>query len=327
MTLLLSANDVVDLLPMDVCIDLMAETQIEFSRGEAIMPVRTTMVIPAEEAEMNLMPAWMGGRDAFGCKLITFFPGNLDKGIPAVIGLVALLDAATGELLAVLDGTSITGIRTAAASAAATRALAHTDASTLAVIGAGAQAASHLAAMLAVRPVKQVRVAALTMDEADAFAARARGAHPGITVEPVADAREALAGADLVCTVTYSSQPVVDADWLEPGCHINAVGSHTPDAREIDGESMRRARVVVDSRDANLAECGDCLIPIAEGLFGPEHVSDEIGEVLAGTKPGRTSPDQMTIYQSCGLAVQDMAAARCVYDRARAVQRGVEFEF
>jgi ornithine cyclodeaminase len=274
---------------------------------------------------MVLMPAWIGAQEAFGVKAVTFFPGN-SEGLPPLLGVVLLLDWATGRPCALLDAVALTAIRTASASAVATKALARANARELALIGAGTQARAHLAAMVSIRPIERVRVAATTLASATRFAVEERDAYPGLTIEPVDSARAAVQGADVVCTVTTATAPVVQSEWLSAGCHINAVGAHSPGAREIDGKTMQAARVVVDSREANLSECGDCLIAISEGLFSPDHVSDEIGEVLLGTKTGRTDDDQVTVYQSCGLAVQDVAAAKLVYEKALSLGMGARVE-
>ena len=225
-----------------------------------------------------------------------------------------------------MDGVHLTNVRTAAASAVATQALARPESSSLALIGAGMQAASHLAAMALVLPLKRVSVAARSRASAERFVAEQSSRLPYLTLTAVDSPAQALVSADVVCTVSSAPEPVVTAGSLRAGTHVNAVGSHAPSAREIDGETMAAARVVVDSREATLSECGDCMIPIAEGLFGPEHVSDELGEVLAGTKPGRRDPEQVTIYQSCGIAVQDVAAAKMVLDKARAAGLGVDID-
>jgi len=326
MALVLDRLTVESLLDLGECIEAVERAEIALSHGGVVMPLRLTVQVPAKQAELNLMPAWNGTEGAFGYKGVSFFPRNPDRGLAAVGALVVLMEPDTGVPLAIMDGASITATRTAAASAVATRVLALPEARNLGLVGAGVQARSHLEAMLAVRPVERVRVAALTLEEAIAFASRAAADHPGLDVAGVETPEEALRDADLVCTVTWSTEPVAYAEWISPGCHINAVGSHTPDAREIDGDLMRRARVIVDSREANLAECGDCLIPIREGLFSPEHVSDEIGEVLAGDKPGRTSSDEVTVYQSCGLAVQDVAAAKLVFDKALSLGVGQQVQ-
>jgi ornithine cyclodeaminase len=196
----------------------------------------------------------------------------------------------------------------------------------LAIIGSGAQASKHLEAMTKVRPIHSVRVASRTVESAIRFVEDHQQMFPEVRLEAVGSAREAITGADIICTVTSASEPVTAREWIKPGAHVNGVGSHAPEIREVDGETMRTARVVVDSRDANLIECGDCLIPIAEGLFDASHVSDEIGEVIAGRKAGRSSPDEITVFQSCGLAVEDVAAAAVAYSEATRCDRGVEVE-
>lgn len=322
MALILSKHDVEQLIMIDELIDVIARAQVALSVGTAIMPLRLTATLP-ESREQNLMPAWLGD-DGFGFKSVTFFPSNGRHGLPAVLAIVVLLDPDTGRPLAIMDGTSLTALRTAAASAVATRALANDDTTTLALVGAGVQAKSHLLAMTAVRPIHFVKVAARTYASAGRFVAENHSKVPDVRLEPTESVREAVQEADLICTVTTSSQPVLKADWLRPGCHINAVGAHSPSSREIDSATMRTARVVGDSREAIFAECGDCLIPIAEGIFDAGHVSDEIGEVLAGVKPGRKSAADITVYQSCGLAVQDVAAAHLVYGKARAQGVGID---
>jgi ornithine cyclodeaminase/alanine dehydrogenase len=180
--------------------------------------------------------------------------------------------------------------------------------------------------MCRVRPIADVAVVSRTLEAADRFVAVHAAGHPAVSMRAVASHEEAVKDADIICAVSSSREPVVRRGWLRPGCHINGVGSHGADVREVDGETMRDARVVVDSRESALRECGDCLLAIAEGLIDSAHVSDEIGEVLLGTKPGRASAAQITVYQSCGLAIQDVATARLAYEGARATGRGVEVD-
>jgi len=319
-TLVLTREDLESLLSMRECIDVIDQAQQEFSAGNVVMPVRLTTTVP-ERGNHLAMPALLPGMNAFGIKCITIFPTNPSRGAPTLRGVAILNDPDDGATLAIMDAAYLTAIRTPATTAVATRALANPDASELAIIGAGVQAGTHLWGMTEVRPIRTVRVSAATREEADQYVATHGPRHPDISIVAVDTPEEAIRGADIVCTVSASTEPVTNLAWLKPGCHINGIGSHSPHAREVDGETMAAARVVVDSRDATLRECGDCMIPIEEGLFGAEHVSDEIGEVLAGTKPGRTSHDQITIYQSVGLAIQDIAAAKLVYDRA--VENGV----
>jgi alanine dehydrogenase len=315
--LILDRAAVQRLLPMDECIDAMRQAHLAFSAGRAVMPVRLTATC-RDVGLLRAMPAWLDDGPTLGMKSITNFPGNRERGKAAILATMLLYDAETGELEAVMDGVHVTNVRTAAASAVATQALARAKSRRLVIIGAGVQAAGHLDAMAMVLPLEEVTVVSRTRESAERFVDEQRQWYPHLTLR----AADALPSADVVCTVSSARTPVVES--LEPGTHVNAVGSHAPGIREISGELMRDARVVVDSRDATLSECGDCIIPIAEGLFGPEHVSDELGEILAGTKPGRSSPDEITIYQSCGIAVQDVAAAQLVYERA--LDQGVGIE-
>ena len=325
MPLVLARADVEQLLRMDECIDAMRRTHVELSTGRVVMPVRLTATF-GDAGLLRAMPAWLDDGPSLGMKSITNFRGNPGRGLPAILATMLLYDAGTGELVAVMDGIHLTNVRTAAASAVATRALARPGSTRLALVGAGVQATGHLEAMAHVLALEHVAVAARTRASAERFAAEQAPRYPGLPIDAVGTVAEALAGADVVCTVSSVREPIVTRGLLAPGTHLNAVGSHAPSIREIDGEVMRDARVVVDSRDASLAECGDCLIPIAEGLFGPEHVSVELGEVLAGSRPGRQSDDEITIYQSCGIAAQDVAAAQMVYDRARSRGIGLDVE-
>jgi ornithine cyclodeaminase len=324
-TLVLSAACVRQCLPMADCVEAMRRAHIAFSADRAVMPVRLTCVFRSA-GTMAAMPAWLDDGPLLGIKCITNFPGGAEVGLAPIAATMLLLDPATGRTRAIIDGASLTEIRTAAASALATSVLAREDASELALIGAGTQARSHLAAMTTVRPIRRMRVVARRLSSAQAFVDAEHDRYPGLELYAVASVAEAVAGADLICTVSAAREPLLVARDVAPGAHINAVGSHTPNAREIAGDLMAAARVVVDSRAANLSECGDCLLAIAEGRFGPEHVSDELGEVLAETRAGRSDPAEITIYQSCGIAIQDVAAAALVYERAVAAGLGVEVE-
>jgi alanine dehydrogenase len=308
---------------MEDCIDVLRDAHIAFSQGRAIMPVR--LVARFHDAGlMGLMPAWLDDGPLLGIKTVSTFFGKPARGLPLIAATVLLHDAQTGAAKAIMDGVVITEIRTAAASALATDMLALPDAGRLALIGSGAQARSHLAAMAAVRPLTSVCVVGRSVASAERFVDEHAELYPGVDFRSVATNDDAVRSADLVCAVSTSVEPVMSPAAVAPGTHINGVGSHAPQAREIPGETMRDARVVVDSRDANLSECGDCMIPIAEGLFGPEHVSDELGELLDGSKPGRTDAQQVTVYQSCGIAIQDVATANLVYEKAMATGVGVE---
>jgi ornithine cyclodeaminase/alanine dehydrogenase-like protein (mu-crystallin family) len=305
-TLILSRSAVERLLRVDECIEALRRAHMAFSAGEAVMPVRLATRL-RDVGLLAVMPAWLDDGPTLTVKTITSFPSNSSRGLPVISSTVLLLDAKTGSTKAIMDGTHLTAVRTAAASALAADVLARPD----------VQAASHLEAIATVRKLTTVTVSSRTLASAQRFVEQHAVRHEPVSFRAVASGDEAVSNADLVCTVSSARSPVFDSAAIAPGTHISAVGSHTPQTREIPGETMRVARVVVDSRDANLSECGDCMIPIAEGLFGPDHVSDELGEVLAGTQRGRTSDDEVTIYQSCGIAIQDAAAARLVYERAR----------
>ncbi|MFN8063021.1 MAG: ornithine cyclodeaminase family protein [Vicinamibacterales bacterium] len=320
MARILGRDKIVGLLEMEDCIEVVEAAQRQFSAGRTIMPVRLTTPIP-EKGNHLAMPAALPDVPAFGMKAITIFPSNPQRNAPTLQGLVVVNDPETGSVLAVLEAAYLTGVRTAAASAVATRTLAQPDARTLALIGAGVQAEHHLWAMTVVRPIEHVRVVARSAESAERFCSSQHEHFPRLALEPTTSHEEAIRGADIICAVSSSTEPVMNLEWLSPGAHVNGVGSHSPNAREVDGATMVAAHVVVDSRDANLNECGDCMIPLSEGLFGPEHVSDEIGEVINGTKPGRTGEEELTVYQSCGLAVQDVATAALVYRRA--LEKGV----
>lgn len=325
MAIILTRQDVQQVLSMRDCIETIAEVMQRFSAGDTVMPVRLVTRVPERGVHLA-MPAVLVPLGVFGVKSITVFPTNPARGAPAILGLVILNETDTGRPLAVMDAGYLTGIRTAAASAVATRLLARPESNSLALIGAGVQAATHLWGMSEVRPVKSVAVYDIDPKISENFIQVQTQRFPEMAFRQAASPEDAIRGADLVCTISSSKTPVVDLSWVKPGAHINGVGSHSPEARELDGATVQAARVAVDSREGALKEAGDFIMPMQEGLFGAEHVSDEIGELLAGLKPGRTSPEQITLYKSVGIAVQDVATARLVYERAAAQGVGVEVE-
>lgn len=315
MPLVISREQVKELLPVEDCIEALRAAHVEFSTGRAIMPVRLVARLH-ERGILALMPAWLDDGPRLGVKVVSSFYENPKKGLPMISATVLLFDAETGQAKAIMDGAYLTELRTAAASAVATAELARADASRLALLGAGVQARSHLRAVAAVRALSAVTVCSSSVESAQRFVDEEAAAFPDVPFRAVSSADEAVRDADVVCAVSSAPDPLFRPESIAPGTHINGVGSHTPSTREIPGETMRDARVIVDSREANLSECGDCMIPIAEGLFGPEHVSDELGQLLAGSVVGRTSDGEITVYQSCGIAIQDVAAAAVVYARA-----------
>jgi ornithine cyclodeaminase len=324
-TIVLTAEEVRRLLPMAACIEVVADALRALSTSEALNPLRWGVRLPEERGLIGLMPGFLPGRGALGLKAIAYFPGNHGSEYDSHQGVVVLFDAEHGVPVGIFDASEITSIRTAAASAVATRVLAREDAGDLGLLGSGVQARSHLEAMAAVRKLRRVRVWSPDPRERDGFARRESGRH-GVEVESVASAREAVAGSDLVCTATAAREPVLAGEWLAPGAHVNAVGACFAAARELDTEAVLRARVYVDRRESALAESGDILIPMKEGALTERHIVAEIGEVLAGRAPGRTRPDEVTLYKSLGVAVEDLAAGSYLLEEARRQGAGVRVE-
>jgi ornithine cyclodeaminase/alanine dehydrogenase len=319
--LILSREQVRELLDMAVAIEAVEKGLIEFSAGQAVMPVRVTTQVPAHAGFALAMPAYLGQTDALGTKIVTVYKNNPQRGLPTILAVVVISDPQTGRVEAIMDGGYLTAVRTAAASAVGTRHLANRDARVLGILGAGVQGESHLWAMTEVLPgLERVVVHSRTRERAEAFA-REQGARFGRPIAVLDSAEAVCRQSDVLVLATTATQPIVRRAWLKPGLHINAVGSHAPSTRELDSDTVAEARVVVDSREANLAECGDLLIPMNEGRIGRGHFADEIGEVAAGRKPGRASAEQITLFKSVGIAVEDVATGDLVYRRA--LEQGV----
>jgi ornithine cyclodeaminase len=323
--LIVNQREVAALLPMGECMDVMADALRALAEGDAVLPLRTIVRLPDGRSAFGAMPAYLGRPASMGLKVVTVFPGNEGTRYDSHIGAVLLFDVEHGRLLAIMDASTVTAIRTAAVSGLATRLLAREDASTLALIGSGVQAMTHLEAVRLARPITRVRVWSRSAERAARFAARA-SARFGVEVEAAPSARDAVDGADVVCTVTSAREPVVQGEWLSPGTHVNAVGSSQPTARELDSDAVRRARLYVDRRESTLAEAGDFLVPKREGAIGDDHIVGELGEVLLGRAPGRRSADEVTLFKSLGLAIEDVAAAHHVHARAVAAGAGTRVE-
>ncbi len=304
------------LLPMDECIAAMERAIAALACDNAVQPLRSLVWQPDRSGLLGMMPGWLGEPQTLGIKVVAIFPGNHGTELDAHQGVVLLFDTTDGRLLAVMDATEITGIRTAAVSAVATRHLATPDAGDLAILGSGTQAQTHLEAMLCVRKIARVRVWSRKPENAARFAA-AESRRWARTIEPAPTAREAVRDADIICTTTSASAPVLEGAWIAPGAHVNAVGACLPKSRELDTEAVRQARLFVDRRESALNEAGDFLIPRAEGAIDDDHIVGELGDVVTGGVPGRVSPDDRTLFKSLGLAVEDLAAAHLIYTKTR----------
>jgi len=317
MPLLLREDDVRRVLTMEDTIPLMEETLRAFSTGGTVQPVRTAVPVQRHGGFVAFMPAYLTVSEAVGAKAVTFFPRNAERGLPTHLAVILLWDSATGALLSLMDGRLITEMRTAAVSAAATNALALPTAPLLAILGAGVQARSHVEALRLVRPLERVRVWSRTVARARTFAEEMSERY-GVPVEPCGTAEQAVRDAQVIVTATSSQTPVLEGRWVAPGAHINAVGAPRPDWRELDSALVARCRLFVDSRAGALVEAGDVLLAIREGAITEQHIRGEIGECFAGAVPGRTSDEEITLFKSLGMAVEDVATARWVYQRAQA---------
>lgn len=319
--LIINRDEVSALLPMDACIDLMAEALAALARQDALVPLRTAMWLPERRGLLGMMPSYLATEKVMGIKVVSVMPGNHGTDLDAHQGGVLLFEGERGRPLALVDGSEITAIRTAAVSGVATRLLSREDAADLAILGTGVQAATHLEAMRCVRSIERVRVWSRTQDHVRRFAER-ESIRQNIDVEPMPNARAAVTGADIICTTTSSREPILEGDWVSPGAHINAVGSSVSSAREVDAVTLARSQLFVDRRESALTEAGDLLLAEAEGLALEGRVEGELGELLLGRAQGRRSNDDITLFESLGLGVEDLAAAHYVYEKARAAGKG-----
>jgi alanine dehydrogenase len=324
MPVLLSEQDVRIVLSMRDLIDAMEGALVRFSSREVAQPLRTVIEVGLQRAFVGVMPAFIPDPAALGTKVVSVFGSNTAVGLPTHLATIVLLDPMTGELLSIMDGRFITEARTAAVSAVSAKHLARPDASKLAIIGSGVQARSHLEAIALVRELRDVRVWSRSEENRAAFAREMRP-RVDAPVRATASAQEAVDGADLIVLATASREPVVRSEWIAEGAHVCAVGACRPDQREMDTELVRRGRVFVDSRTGALAEAGDIVIPLKAGAFDETHLAGELGEVAMGSVAGRTSSDDVTIFKSLGMAVEDVAAAHLAYVKAaeRGLGRGI----
>jgi ornithine cyclodeaminase len=319
---ILDRAQVTSLLPMEECIEAMVTALAALSQGAAQLPLRTVLRVGGDAGFFGVMPGELRDPPAVGAKIITVYHGNEGSVLDSHQGLVVLFNPVNGAPEAILDAISITAIRTAAVSGAATRAMARAEAGDLAILGSGVQARTHLEAMACARRLRRVRVWSRHPGSAKEFAAWAERALQQ-TVETMDTAARAVEGADLICTVTSSATPVLEGRWISPGAHLNVVGSSVARSREIDTDAMKRGRLIVDRVESAMKEAGDFLIPRTEGAIGDEHIKGELGDVFTGRVPGRTSPDEVTIFKSLGLAIEDLAAGDLVLRKANAAGVGM----
>jgi ornithine cyclodeaminase len=323
--LIVNGSEVRQLLPMNECMEVMAEALSALARGDAILPLRPVLWLPEKVGALGMMPSYLGSIQAMGLKVVSVFPGNHGTEYDSHQGAVLVFETQHGQLLALIDASEITAIRTAAVSGVATRLLAREDAHNLAILGSGVQARSHLSAMLQARPIQRVRVWSRNPEHAQRFAERASQRH-NIHIEAAPTAQVVVDGADIICTTTSAREPILKGEWITPGTHINAVGSSVPFTRELDTVAVVKARLFVDRRESTVNEAGDFLFPKQEGAVTDDHILGEIGDLLLGKLKARETPDEITLFKSLGLAVEDLAAANHVYKKAVELGVGVAVE-
>ncbi len=321
---LLSESDVARVLDAGLAIQAVDAGLRSLSGGQTLQPLRTVLRLEPHGSFLGLMPAHMRDSDLLGLKIVTVAHGNPSLGLPSHLAGIMLLDPATGQILSFMDGRLITEVRTAAASAVSTRLLSRPESTSLAILGSGVQARSHLDCLLRVRGFKEVRVWSPTPAHREKFAIDESARHR-IEVRAVAGPEEAARGADVIACCMSCEGPVLLGDWLSPGQHITAVGASQRATRELDGQAVSRCTVWVDQREAAQAEAGDLLQAAAESLYTESQLAGELGEALLGSARGRSSAEEITLFKSVGVAVEDVTTATLVYLRARALGFGQEF--
>lgn len=328
--IILNADDVRRALPMDQAIEAMKDAYASLSDGTALVPLRTRLSIPNSEGLSLFMPAYVhtGEGQALAIKAVSLFPTNPARGLAYIQAAVLVFDPGTGQAQALLEGSSLTAIRTGAAGGAGIDLLSRPESRVAAIFGAGAQGRTQLEAACTARNIGTVYIFDPNHDKAQAFAEEMKGNGPiPRDIRVASTPQEAVANADVICTATTSNEPVFDDADLKPGTHISAVGSYMPDMQEVPAETVARAKVIVDSYSASLEEAGDILQPMRAGLFDESHIHAELGEIVLGQKPGRESDEEITYFKSVGVAVQDALAAQVALDNARKMNIGSEVEF
>ena len=320
---LLTEDHVKALLPMPDLIAAMEAAVARFSSGEVLQPVRTVLTVGPTRAFFGLMPAYIEQPPRLGAKLVTVFNENHSRGLPSHLATIVLLDADTGALIALMDGRYITEMRTAAVSAVSARHLASPDATTLGILGSGVQARSHLEAYAEVRALEEVHVWSPQKRNRERFVEEMTG-RVSARIHAADSAEDAVRHADMVVLATTCATPVIESAWVAPGAHVVSVGACRPDQREMAPALVARARLFVDSKAAALVESGDIVMGIHDGLFDRGHVAGELGELVLGRIDGRTGDEQITIFKSLGMAVEDVVSADLVFRRAIETGAGTE---
>jgi len=316
MVLLLSRKDVESVLTMKDTIEAVEKAFREHALGTVNLPLRPTIRVEKHKGSVLFMPAYIGEMGALGMKVVSIYPDNPSKyNMPTLLAVVSLNDPKTGIPLAIMDGAFLTAMRTGAASGVATKYLARKDAKQVGIIGTGVQGKTQIAAVCEVRSIQKVKAYDIAADRCKSFC---EGIAEELKVQavPVGSSEKAVRESEIVITASTSKTPVVNGNWLEEGTHINGIGSHSPDTRELDETVIKRAKVIVDSREAALKEAGDLMIPISQGIITPDHIFAELGEVIIGRKKGRENEDEITLFKSQGLAIQDVSTAAKVYEIA-----------
>ena len=323
-----NAEDIRQAISMAKAIEVVKEAFVQLSERKAQVPIRTSLKVSGQGDVALIMPAFLEKSRALGAKLVTVFPANPKKGLPATQALVFLVDAETGSPLAICEGTYLTRLRTGAATGAATQLLSRPESETLAIFGAGGQALSQALGVLAVREIREVRIFDLIPSRAEGMKeelTRQAGSKK-VRVLRADSAEKAAFEADILVTATTSRTPVFPGRVLSPGAHINAIGAFTPEMQEVDEETILRARIFVDSLETCLEEAGDLIIPLKKGLIRREDIQGELGEIVSRIKPGRKSPEEITYFKSVGNAVQDISIARAIFQKAKECGTGREIE-
>jgi ornithine cyclodeaminase/alanine dehydrogenase-like protein (mu-crystallin family) len=325
-TLIVGSEEVKRLLPMESCIATMKDAMIAFAKGEVVLPQRQALRQPDKKGILGMMPAYMGGNSsALGIKVVTVFPGNHGTRFDSHQGAIQLFETENGRLLAIIDAGSVTAIRTAAVSALATDLLARNDSTTLTIMGSGTQARMHLESIPKVREsIRRVKVWSRNNEHAREFVNKA---NTKLDIEAVENPENAVRISDIVCTTTAATAPVLKGEWISRGTHINAIGASVPPFRELDSDAVVKSSFFVDRRQSAIEEAEDFRVPKAEGLIGDDHIKGEIGEILTGKAKGRTSKDEITIFKSAGLAIEDVAAAQLIYKKALSEKAGTWIDF